>query len=147
MGGSDETRSRAKALRRKLTLPEGLLWRALKGRKLEGLHFRRQHPLGAYVLDFYCDERRLCIEVDGASHGAGDRPERDERRDAWLLACGVMTLRLRAGFVLEDIDGAVATVAAAAVEQLAADPLRLVAARRSTSPGRAGARGEELRRR
>jgi very-short-patch-repair endonuclease len=74
MDAPDETRDFAKSLRRKLSLPEGLLWRAIKGRKLDGLHFRKQHPIGPYVLDFYCDEARLAIEVDGQSHSFGDLP-------------------------------------------------------------------------
>jgi very-short-patch-repair endonuclease len=93
-----------------MTLPEVLLWRALKGRKVDGLHFRRQHPLGPYVLDFYCDVAKLCIEVDGYTHGTGDRPARDERRDAWLADQGVRTLRISAALVLDDVDDAVATI-------------------------------------
>jgi hypothetical protein len=70
---SHDLRHVAQHLRRELTLPEGLLWRAMKGRKLRGLQFRKQHPMGSYVLDFYCHEARLCIEVDGRSHGFYDR--------------------------------------------------------------------------
>lgn len=55
MEAPGRTRLFARALRGKMTLPEVLLWKALKGRQLNGLHFRRQHPLGPYVLDFYCD--------------------------------------------------------------------------------------------
>jgi very-short-patch-repair endonuclease len=110
MDAPDETRDFAKQLRRKLSLPEGLLWRALKGRKLDGLHFRRQHPIGPYVLDFYCDSAGLAVEVDGQSHGFGDRPQRDERRDAWLAGKGVRTLRLSAELVLRDVDDAVNTI-------------------------------------
>ena len=108
------TRQQAKQLRAKLSLPEGLLWRALKARGLEGLRFRRQHPIGPYVLDFYCEAARLCVEVDGHSHGAADRPERDARRDRWLADQGVRTLRLRAGYVLDEIDGALRMILAAA---------------------------------
>ena len=129
------TRRVATKPRRTLSLPEGLLWRALKGRRLEGLQIRKQHPIGPYVLDFYCDSRRLCVEVDGASHGVGDRPERDERRDAWLETCGIATLRIRAGFVLEDMDGALGMILSAAKERPAADPLRHAPAARATSPG------------
>jgi len=93
-----------------MSLPEVLLWKALKGRRLDGLHFRKQHPLGPYVLDFYCDAARLCVEVDGASHGAGARPLRDEFRDGWLAEHGVKTLRLSAELVLQDVDDAVATI-------------------------------------
>jgi very-short-patch-repair endonuclease len=85
------TKDRAKDLRRRMNLPEVLLWKAIKGRRLQGLHFRKQHPLGPYVLDFYCEAGRLAVEVDGASHSLGDRPQRDERRDAWLRAEGITT--------------------------------------------------------
>ena len=106
------TRSRrfARELRRRMTLPEVLLWKALQGRKMDGLHFRRQHPLGPYVLDFYCDAAKLCVEIDGYSHGTGSHPERDDRRDAWLGAQGVATLRISASLVLAEVDDAVATI-------------------------------------
>jgi very-short-patch-repair endonuclease len=97
-GGID----RARKLRRDLTLPEGLLWNALRKRP-EGLKFRRQHPSGAYVLDFYSIDGRLAIEVDGFAHSAGDRPERDEARDAWFAGLGVATLRIPAQAVLQDL--------------------------------------------
>ena len=93
-----------------MTLPEGLLWRALKARKLDGLHFRKQHPIGPYVLDFYCDSQKLAVEVDGQVHGFGDRPQRDERRDAWLAAKGIRTLRFSAELVLQDVDDATNTI-------------------------------------
>lgn len=105
-----ETRDFAKHLRRRLSLPEGLLWRALKAGKLEGLKFRKQHPMGPYVLDFYCHQARLCMEVDGRSHSYGRRPADDERRDRWLLDHGIQTLRISASLVLEDVDDAVRTI-------------------------------------
>ena len=110
MDGSRVTKDRARALRRSMSLPEVLLWRALKGGAVERLRFRRQHPIGPYVLDFYCHAVKLAVEVDGASHGAGDRPVRDERRDAWLAAQGVATVRLPAALVLRDVDAAVRTI-------------------------------------
>ena len=110
MDAPDETRDFAKTLRRKLSLPEGLLWRAIKGRKLDGLHFRKQHPIGPYVLDFYCAGAKLAVEVDGQSHGFGDRPQRDARRDAWLAEKGIRTLRLSAELVLRDVDDATRTI-------------------------------------
>lgn len=93
-----------------MSLPEVLLWKALKGGKLDGLRFRKQHPLGPYVLDFYCDAAKLCVEVDGGSHSAGARPLRDEFRDAWLAKLGIRTLRISAELVLQDVDDAVATI-------------------------------------
>jgi very-short-patch-repair endonuclease len=104
------TKDRAKDLRRRMSLPEVLLWKSLRGRKLQGLHFRKQHPIGPYVLDFYCEAERLAVEVDGGAHSFGDRPERDERRDAWLSAQGITTLRLAASLVLEDVDDATRTI-------------------------------------
>ena len=104
------TKDRAKVLRAAMSLPEVLLWKAIKGRKLHGLQFRRQHPLGPYVLDFYCEAEKLAVEVDGGSHDFGDRPTRDERRDAWLLAKGVRTVRLSAALVLKDLDAATRTI-------------------------------------
>ncbi|WP_240606559.1 DUF559 domain-containing protein [Phenylobacterium kunshanense] len=93
-----------------MSLPEVLLWRVLKGRKMEGLHFRKQHPVGPYVLDFYCDARKLAVEVDGGSHGFGDRPDRDDRRDAWLAERGIRTWRLPASLVLRSVDDAARTI-------------------------------------
>jgi very-short-patch-repair endonuclease len=146
MDASAETRDFAKVLRRKTSLPEGLLWRALRGRKLEGLKFRRQHPMGPYVLDFYCDAVRLCVEVDGGSHGFGDRPMRDEQRDRWLEAKGVRTLRITAALVLRDVDDAVRTILGVLEDMRAEgrgsavveDPLRLGALRRATSASGGG---------
>jgi very-short-patch-repair endonuclease len=66
----------------------------LKGRQLDGYQFRRQHPIGPYILDFYCPAVRLAVEVDGYSHEVGDAPAYDARRDAWLLKRGIETLRI-----------------------------------------------------
>ena len=117
MDAPTDTRAFARHLRRTLSLPEVLLWKALKTRRQDGLQFRKQHPLGPYCLDFYCARARLCVEVDGASHGAGDRPERDAVRDQWLAGQGIKTLRLRAGLVLEDIDAALSMIRTAARER------------------------------
>ncbi|HEX4710598.1 endonuclease domain-containing protein [Phenylobacterium sp.] len=96
------THARAKALRSTLSLPEKLLWVRLRRRDPGHPRFRRQHPAGPFVLDFYCSDGRLCIEVDGAAHSLGDRPERDERRDAYLRARGIEVVRIAASSVLED---------------------------------------------
>ncbi len=89
------------------------MWVALKGGALADLRFRRQHPIGPYVLDFYCARARLAIEVDGESHGFGDRPERDERRDVWLADQGVRTLRIPAIEVRDNLDGVITMIVAA----------------------------------
>jgi len=81
-----------------MSLPEVLLWNAIKGRKLAGLHFRKQHPV------------RLAVEVDGASHGFRDRPTRDVRRDAWLRSQGIESLRLSAELAPREVDDATRTI-------------------------------------
>ena len=116
-------RADAKRLRHHPTLPEGLLWRALRGRKAAGLKFRRQHPIGPFVLDFYCVEIALCVEVDGGSHSLGDRARQDQRRDAWLADKDIRTLRISARLVLGDVDDAVRTIVEAAGRTPVAPPL------------------------
>ena len=109
-----KTLRRARALRGAMSLPEVLLWRGLRRLGLEGLRFRRQHPFGPYILDFYCAEARLAVQVDGQSHYVDDRRERDARRDAWLERSGVGVLRLPASTVLRDMDSALLTILASA---------------------------------
>jgi very-short-patch-repair endonuclease len=69
------------------------------------LRFRRQHPVGPYILDFYCPSARLAIEIDGTAHDFGDRPQRDDARDAWLVAKGIGTLRIPAADVMSNLEG------------------------------------------
>ncbi len=92
---------KARDLRRDMSLPEVQLWQALRGEKLGGLRFRRQHPIPPYVLDFYCAGVRLAVEIDGDSHDG--RAAQDARRDAFLLELGIRTLRVPARDVLNDL--------------------------------------------
>jgi very-short-patch-repair endonuclease len=103
---------RARALRRNLTLPEGLLWQVIRTRP-DGLKFRCQHPIGRCVVDFYCAAARLVIEVDGVSHDMGDRPARDERRDRWLRDQGLRLIRFNAADVMRDLESVVTAILAA----------------------------------
>ncbi len=80
----------ARALRREPPATERLLWSLLRDRRLEGLKFRRQVPLGRYVIDFLCPRHRLIIEADGPHH---EDSVRDQIRDAWLGAQGFRVLR------------------------------------------------------
>jgi very-short-patch-repair endonuclease len=91
-----KTIGRAQRLRRTLSTPEVLLWSRLRKRGRGKPVFRRQHPIGPYVLDFYCAKARLAIELDGAGHDMGDRPQRDLKRTAWLEARGITVLRIPA---------------------------------------------------
>ncbi|MBX3485088.1 endonuclease domain-containing protein [Phenylobacterium sp.] len=127
---------RARQLRRKMTLPEVILWTALRGREPGKPTFRRQHPFGPYVLDFYCSRAKLCVEVDGGSHAFGDQPQRDSRRDALLRAHGITTVRVSATGVLDD-----ATMIASSLIELARR--RSAPSTTSWSPSPADA-GEEL---
>lgn len=92
---------RAKHLRATMSLPERLLWGQLRSSP-SGLRFRRQHPVGTYVLDFYCPAARLAIEIDGIAHDMGNRPTRDAARDVWLAEQGFEVVRIPAKDVLHD---------------------------------------------
>ncbi|MDP1992303.1 MAG: DUF559 domain-containing protein [Syntrophales bacterium] len=72
----------AKNLRKRFTETERLLWRYLRARQLEGLKFRRQQPIGKYIVDFVCFEKGLIIEVDGGQHAI--ETDKDSERDKWL---------------------------------------------------------------
>ena len=113
LGKPARTVRRARRLRRAMTLPEVLLWQQLRLRP-GGFRFRKQHPAGPYVMDFYCAEARLCVEVDGAVHMTGRQIASDERRDALLASHGVETLRIPAREVFADMDGVVGWIVAIA---------------------------------
>jgi very-short-patch-repair endonuclease len=105
------TLRRAQTLRRAMTPPEIKLWQALRYRQTGGWRFRRQHPLGPWIVDFYCLEQKLAVEVDGWSHNMGELG-RDERRDADLARRGVWVIRFAAADVMENVDGVVETIIA-----------------------------------
>jgi very-short-patch-repair endonuclease len=105
------TLRRAQDLRRAMTPPEIKLWQALRSQQTGGWRFRRQHPLGPWIVDFYCLEQKLAIEVDGWSHNMGELG-RDERRDADLGRRGVRVIRFTATDVMKNLDGVVETIIA-----------------------------------
>ena len=106
MRAPQKTISAAKTLRRTLSAPEAMLWSWLRSRSPDKPTFRRQHPIGPYMLDFYCAKAKLAVEIDGMAHDAEDRPERDARRDAWLQGQGVTVVRIPARDVLRSPDDA-----------------------------------------
>jgi very-short-patch-repair endonuclease len=116
MRAPKKTIKKAKSLRRKLSAPEARLWSRLRKRGPELPAFRRQHPVGPYVLDFYCAKARLAIEIDGQSHDMGDRPQRDLRRDAWLNARGITVVRIAALELAGRIDEAADSIVRMALE-------------------------------
>jgi|SRR5580698_95084 very-short-patch-repair endonuclease len=84
---------RARQLRRKTTLAERLLWPRLRSMKPLGLHFRRQHPIGSYIVDFARLRAKIAVEIDGSQHGEPDVTVRDEERTAYLNRHGYRVLR------------------------------------------------------
>jgi very-short-patch-repair endonuclease len=84
---------RARHLRKRETWAEKLIWRWLRDRRFSGYKFRRQHPLGSYCLDFFCEEAELNVELDGSQHGFPDQRKHDAEREKFLQSRGIMTLR------------------------------------------------------
>ena len=109
---SRTVRERAKALRQEATYAERLLWRVLRDRAVNGLKFRRQHPLDGFVIDFFCPEARLCVELDGGIHDA--QQERDAARTAQLEARGLRVIRFRNDEVEHEMDSVLRRIARAA---------------------------------
>ncbi|MBI5941451.1 MAG: DUF559 domain-containing protein [Caulobacterales bacterium] len=109
METAEHTRNLAKRLRRRTNEPELRLWSCVRANRLDGVHVRRQHPLGPYVLDFFCARARLAIEIDGGMHD-DNRRARDEARDAWLAMQDVTTLRLPASLVMNDMEAALSAI-------------------------------------
>jgi very-short-patch-repair endonuclease len=122
MRAPKRTITAARRLRRALSVPEARLWSRLRERASGRPVFRRQHPIGPYVLDFYCAKARLAVEIDGASHDLGDRPQRDMRRDAWLGARGVTVVHVAASDIARGIDAAADAIVRMAAEMTAPGP-------------------------
>ena len=103
-----EQKDQRRKLRSNMTPAEATLWRALKERGAGGLKFRRQQGIGPFILDFYCPERRLCVELDGSSHNY--RYDYDEQRTAFLRKQGIRVLRFSNEQVFSSIQGVVAEI-------------------------------------
>jgi len=111
--------NRARALRKAMSGPEVMLWSRLRGRGPDRPTFRRQHPFGSVILDFYCPSVRLAVDVDGSTHWDEERQRRDLARDRWLEGQGVAVMRIPASAVYRDA-GAVAAGILLQVEALKA---------------------------
>ena len=101
---------RARTLRKAMSDAERKLWFALRAKQLGGARFRRQHPIGRYIADFVCLERRLVVEVDGGQHTEKDQTIRDLRRDSWLETEGYRVLRVPTIDVYSNITGVLDTI-------------------------------------
>lgn len=105
--------TRARDLRRASSEAELKLWRGLRGRRLADFKFVRQAPIGPYFADFVCRERRLVVEVDGATHAGDEQIASDLRREEALARLGYRVLRVGNLDVYENLDGVLETVLAA----------------------------------
>lgn len=105
-----QIQQRARELRREMTLAEKLLWSRLRNKRLDGLKFRRQHPLGPFIADFYCAAQRLVVEIDGDIHDL--QPGRDAARTEQFEQYGCRVIRFRNEQVLNDIEDVLAAIEA-----------------------------------
>ena len=101
--GNPVLRGRARELRRELTPAERILWPRLRGRRFLGFKFRRQHPFGRYVLDFFCHESSIVVELDGLTHVG--REAQDKRRQRWIESRGLKVLRFWDSDVYTNLNG------------------------------------------
>jgi len=111
-----EFHRRARALRVRLTDAERKLWYALRDRRFDGFKFRRQVPIGRFIVDYVCFEARLVIEVDGGRHAENAR---DQHRDRWLAANGFRVLRFWNNDVLRNLEGVLTVLADALAAETA----------------------------
>ncbi len=107
----------ARQLRRQATDAENLLWRLLRGRQIANAKFRRQHPFPPYILDFYCHELKLAVELDGGQHNEEVGRRRDARRDEYLAGHGIRVLRFWNNEVLGETEAVLEAIYAAVVER------------------------------
>ena len=111
--------TRARSLRKAMSSPEVMLWARLRGRRSERPAFRRQHPIGSMILDFYCPSARLAVEIDGRTHWDEEAQMRDRAREQWLAAQGVSVLRVDAADVYRDAGAVAEAIVQRALEILA----------------------------
>jgi very-short-patch-repair endonuclease len=107
----------ARALRCTMTDAEQLVWYCLRRRQLGGFRFRRQHPIERFVLDFYCSEVRLAIELDGGQHNEPDARVRDKERTFFLSAYEIEVLRFWNNEVLTDLEAVLQRIYGALLER------------------------------
>jgi very-short-patch-repair endonuclease len=130
-----QIQQRARQLRREMTPAEKLLWSRLRNKRLDGLKFRWQHPLGPFIADFYCAACRLVVEIDGDIHDL--QPERDAARTEQFEQYGYRVIRFRNEQVLNDIESVLAAIQTACLPS----PVPSPKVGGGSGRGRRGARG------
>ena len=109
-GAPSDSFSKAQFLRRNETIAEKLLWEKLRNNQLEGLKFRRQHPVNIYIADFYCHKFKLIIELDGDYHNQEEQKQKDEVRTEVLRLNGLKIIRFKNEEVEQDINQVLTTI-------------------------------------
>ena len=109
-GAPSDSFSKAQILRRNETKAEKLLWEKLRNNQLEGLKFRRQHPVNIYIADFYCHKFKLMIELDGDYHNQEQQKQKDEVRTEVLRLNGLKIIRFKNEEVEQDINQVLTTI-------------------------------------
>lgn len=115
--------TRAKALRKDMSEPEVMLWSRLRGRSEGRPTFRRQHPIGSIIVNFYCPSARLVVEVDGSTHWSDAARERDRARDHWLERQGMVVIRIEASKIYRELSCVVDGILRRACELRGEPPL------------------------
>jgi very-short-patch-repair endonuclease len=137
--------TRAKQLRRTMTRAETLLWRYIKAGHLEGLQFRRQAPMGAYIVDFVCHAAKLVIEVDGSTHDFAQQLRRDQLRDRWLASRGFAVLRFADSDVLANLEGVLTVIRETASDRIGSPPSLSLPRKGGGNPHTSTARAARVR--
>ncbi len=116
---SEAIRNRARSLRKNQTPSESLLWSKLRSRQLSGFKFRRQHPIDNYILDFYCNEAHLAVEIDGSQHTKAQNKKMDNIRTACLMQNGIQVIRFWNNDVLNHLEDVIEEIDATLNELMA----------------------------
>ena len=106
-----DMKERARFMRRHPTLSEAILWKRLRKRQVKGFQFRRQHPIVRFIVDFYCAEAKLVIEVDGSAHDQPGHDEYDAERQNFLEALGLRVLRFSDSKVVTETEDVLRKIA------------------------------------
>ncbi len=102
-GASEEIIRRARELRKRMTISEEKIWKVLRNSQFQNLKFRRQHPIGRFIVDFYCHDLKLVVEIDGSIHETEIQRERDENRTFMIEELGLKVIRFENQLVMNDI--------------------------------------------